>query len=403
MPTTTELLAALKADLNTNKKLVNILANQAEAAGDPNEFYKDAILAESNLYPKWKSERAGARTVNAQIGARQLVNWALAKNVNINRGYEDYTAIGSILEPLMGMVGGDEARDVAAIIVAYRLYLNPDRLQELMTKYKIPAPLVGTGLHGDDINLPVNVPPGQRIGPVIDWKGPDEKELQAFWQQPDYFDVGFLRRAMDAALSVCRIELPSKERLGTGFLIEPGLLLTNYHVLKDEEDPHDDINANAAEALLRFGYVTSPDAAEPEIKPFKLVDEKPILDQSPSGALDFVLLKVEDTVKLEKDIKPLPNKPKPSAGDKGLNVIQHPAGETMKIALSSNGRASVDDESGLIQYVSKTAGGSSGSPCFNNNWDLVAIHHAEISTLWGSRREGILYSRIYERIKGLLQ
>ena len=62
----------------------------------------------------------------------------------------------------------------------------------------------------------------------------------------------------------------------------------------------------------------------------------------------------------------------------------------MKVALSCNGVVDVDANSGKIQYVNKTAGGSSGSPCFNEDWELVALHHAERSRSFGSIREGIL-------------
>ena len=400
-----ERLAALKANPDVINQLTGIFAGQAQVADDPNRFYRIDIISASNLHPNFKMERAAAKAANPRTGARELIEWAISKNVNTNPGYREYTAIGSILEPLLDLVGWEEARQIAATIVAYRLYLNPDRLRELMTKYSIPAPAEGTGLHADGIHVPLGET-GRTIGPAITWRGPDgpgERELQAFWQQPDYFDVGFLMRATDAARAVCRIELPSKGRLGTGFLIEPGLLLTNYHVLKDEEDPGDEIQANAAEAVLRFGYVTAANGAAAEVREFKLAEEGPILFESPVSDLDFVLLKVEEAVKYEQGVKPLPNQPRPAGNDQGLNVIQHPAGETLKVALSSNGVANVDESSGLIQYVSKTAGGSSGSPCFNNKWELVAVHHAEVSTLWGSRREGILYRRIHEKIKGLLK
>lgn len=403
MTNANERLKALQENKGARDILIAILTKLAGATKDPDEFYYSGVLQQSNLPPAWVTERAGAKTVSPKIGATQLLNWAIARNVNIHPQYRDYTAVGSILEPLFDMVGWEDARQLAAIIVAYRLYMNPARLQELMEKYKIPAPAAGTGEHADDLRLVLGEA-GEAVGPPFQWRGGDEKDLQAFWKQPDYFDVGFLMRATEAARAVCRIVLPTKERFGTGFLIEPGLLLTNYHVLKDEEDPDDDIAANVAEAELYFGYVTAADGKEVEVRPFKLAGEGP-LAFSEAGALDFALLKVEDGVKYENSIRPLPNRPLPGgikAGDKSLNVVQHPGGETMKVALSSNGVTSVEEQDGLIQYVSKTAGGSSGSPCFNNEWKLVALHHAEVPTLFGSRREGILYSRVFEKIKGLL-
>jgi hypothetical protein len=52
--------------------------------------------------------------------------------------------------------------------------------------------------------------------------------------------------------------------------------------------------------------------------------------------------------------------------------------------------------------VNKTAVGSSGSPCFDENWYLVALHHAQKARTFGSIREGILFASIYQEIKDFL-
>ena len=62
-------------------------------------------------------------------------------------------------------------------------------------------------------------------------------------------------------------------------------------------------------------------------------------------------------------------------------------------------RVSIAKENGLIQYITKTSPGSSGSPCFNEDWKVVALHHAQKSTHFGSIREGILLSAIYKEIQ----
>ena len=52
----------------------------------------------------------------------------------------------------------------------------------------------------------------REIGPDIDWRGSTEEiQLQSFLKlQPDWYDIGFLKRAIERAASVCRIEIPSK-------------------------------------------------------------------------------------------------------------------------------------------------------------------------------------------------
>jgi len=57
-----------------------------------------------------------------------------------------------------------------------------------------------------------------------------------------------------------------------------------------------------------------------------------------------------------------------------LNIVQHPAGRRKELALQENLITNI--YSAKIRYTTDTEGGSSGSPVFNNGWDLVAIHHA---------------------------
>jgi endonuclease G len=57
-----------------------------------------------------------------------------------------------------------------------------------------------------------------------------------------------------------------------------------------------------------------------------------------------------------------------------LNCVQHPAGRMKELALQKNDVTHVFAD--RIHYTTDTEPGSSGSPVFNNQWDLVALHHA---------------------------
>jgi endonuclease G len=74
----------------------------------------------------------------------------------------------------------------------------------------------------------------------------------------------------------------------------------------------------------------------------------------------------------------------------------------MEVTPNDNGITGIYQSEGLIQYVTRTQGGSSGSPCFNEDWKVVALHHAERAKSFGTIREGILFSAIYDRIKEYL-
>lgn len=115
------------------------------------------------------------------------------------------------------------------------------------------------------------------------------------------------------------------------------------------------------------------------------------------------MLQVESKIKQEKDIKPARwDGNKLPVEKMGINILQHPEGDSMKLSISQDGITGVYENSGLIQYVNKTALGSSGSPCFDENWCLVALHHAQRAKTFGTIREGILFASIYQEIKSHL-
>src|SRR5262250_2655469 len=60
----------------------------------------------------------------------------------------------------------------------------------------------------------------------------------------DLFDINYLELAIAVGRSVARIEIGNAH--ATGFLVGPGLLMTNHHVLENEAD--------ASRALAQFDY-----------------------------------------------------------------------------------------------------------------------------------------------------
>ena len=239
------------------------------------------------------------------------------------------------------------------------------------------------------------------FGPNINWQGlTEEIELQSFFKkQPDWYDVGFLQRIIEQAKSVCRVDLPTLNVTATGVLIAPKYLLTNYHVLKVKG--HDNLEANAQNIQLNFGCFSLDDENETASKSFRLNSQVPILASSPIEKLDYVLLQVEES--LAQALNQEDTKIKPAKLDvnvtlsesDGINILQHPSGESMKLSITCDGITGVYPNSGFVQYINKTAGGSSGSPCFNEKGELVALHHAQRSKSFGTIREGILLSSIY--------
>jgi endonuclease G, mitochondrial len=238
--------------------------------------------------------------------------------------------------------------------------------------------------------------------PDFVWRGTeDQLELQSFWQpEPELWDLTFLKRGIEQAASVCRIERSHGAALGTGFLVKPDILLTNYHVLT--ECDRLDLKTSLSDIVLRFGYFSSEVTGETIGNTFQL-STHPIEKFSPTNKLDYVLLRVETAILEYSQVHSVDlNYAKLPTPKSGINILQHPQGKTMQLALSRNGVTVIDERNGLIQYVSKTFNGSSGSPCFNEDWQVIALHHAMKSKSFGIACEGILLSAIYQDAQAIL-
>jgi hypothetical protein len=76
------------------------------------------------------------------------------------------------------------------------------------------------------------------------------------------------------------------------------------------------------------------------------------------------------------DIRPIPLRRSPATVTRFelVNIVQHPDGRPKEVALQENEVTRVQDK--LIHYRTDTEPGSSGSPVFNNDWELVALHHS---------------------------
>ena len=241
-------------------------------------------------------------------------------------------------------------------------------------------------------------------GPSFEWRGSDDdRQLEGLLtrREVDSYDVAFIQQASQPAAAVCRVELPNEESIGTGFLIAKNLLLTNYHViaLEEDSDPHELLD----QITLRFGYLTTKTGQGAQGQTFKLAPQPLLKFQTVDQGLDYALLKIEDAILTDHSLQPVrTSQGRPPNPDTNIHVLQHPEGQTLKVAFSNNGITGVYERDGLIQYVSNTSVGSSGSPCFNDNWELVAVHHAQVPATFGVKCEGILYQAIYRDIASVL-
>ena len=234
----------------------------------------------------------------------------------------------------------------------------------------------------------------------------NDVQLESFLPQKLSYeaDVGKLRRGLQLSDAVCKVVFTDRATTGTGVLIAPDLVLTNYHVLSKQVIQDRSLLAEKAKTLIfEFGFVSGESETPISPETFAIAPMEPVVSCSPPAQLDYVLLRVEPKIK-SFGIKPVPirSTAQPLSDRDGLNVLQHPEGNVMQASLSASGIVKVHAVQGRVWYVNRTQGGSSGSPCFNSDWDLVALHHASMSRGFGSVREGILFPSILSEISGFI-
>jgi hypothetical protein len=267
----------------------------------------------------------------------------------------------------------------------------------------------------------------QQFGLVPTGTPPRPQLEKMIKQTSSYLDIARWREALGLIEGrVCRVEVPGNV-FGTGFLLGSDAVMTNYHVVRRVIDK----KAAPDKVVLRFDYKRMGDGTV--VNPGKvyslvkgdtdwLIDysEYSPVDLQPepkSGApepdkLDYALLRADgapgDEVLLQaqgQTVKrgwlAISDEAYDFLPDTPLFIVQHPEAEPLKLALDTQAVIGLEGEGRRVHYRTNTEGGSSGSPVFDQNWNLVALHHSgdPRSDMPPRYNEGIPISLILAQLK----
>lgn len=216
---------------------------------------------------------------------------------------------------------------------------------------------------------------------------PDPKNLREvvnnedIVHRDDMVDFAFLQAGSFAGKSVGKLFVPRYENgapvkengkarrtLGTGWLLTDQLVMTNHHVVhfraQGEAPATDaDLLLQGQNTIVKFDYNTADDNGEDAtVAKLEAWDEK----------LDFAVLRLTNPVTRT----PLKIDPTRIVYSDGIyvpvNIIQHPSGHPKRVALRNNLLTGADATT--IRYFTDTLTGSSGSPVFNDSWEVIGLH-----------------------------
>jgi endonuclease G len=257
------------------------------------------------------------------------------------------------------------------------------RLQAVVGDDLRPAEVAQLASGDLSLIFQLSAPARQSVLALID---PSTEELgqleKIVGSTTDYVPIAYLVKALEAAASVIRLIDLRYSPIGTGVMVSRRLLLTNYHVIPSA--------FQASRQLAQFRYELDGDGTERSTIEFRL-DPEALLISSPVDQLDFTLVALGNRVGgTAAESADFGHASLSAASDKHatgdfVTLIQHPAGDYKQIALRENRIIGRGRNGVTLHYAADTLGGSSGSPVYNDQLQLIALHHSG-----GPRNEFIL-------------
>lgn len=199
--------------------------------------------------------------------------------------------------------------------------------------------------------------------------------LERIIGKSDLIGVHYLELGLAVSRSVGRVHIRApngqNQGYGTGFMVSPRLLLTNNHVLSSIRE--------AASSRVEFNYQDDTEGSLLSSVTFNLDPEAFFVTDR---HLDYSLVAVGERSRDDGGTldqfgwnRLIEEEGKVILGEY-INIIQHPNGEPKQLALRENQLVDLLEE--FMHYETDTGPGSSGSPVFNDQWEVVGLHHSGV-------------------------
>jgi S1-C subfamily serine protease len=198
-------------------------------------------------------------------------------------------------------------------------------------------------------------------------------DLERVFGADRFQSLDWYRRGLARCAAVGRIGREASRGVGTGFLVKgsslhPALgdglyLLTNRHVVSPK--PEVSIAITPEDAIVTFEGLLGAEGQTWTVKR--------VVFTSPIEELDATLLELDRPVENVEPYPVAPRLPEPK-GEQRVYVVGHPQGGGLSFSLQDNLLLAWDSRK--VHYRTPTEPGSSGSPVFDDQWRLIALHHA---------------------------
>ncbi len=187
----------------------------------------------------------------------------------------------------------------------------------------------------------------------------------------DFVGIAFFERGRRVADAVARIAYGNGRPQGSGFMVAPGLILTNHHVIETE--------AAAAELCVEFDYEIDANNMARKVTRYRLNPARCFVTDGIEG-LDYTLVALGERISGERMAADFGYVPLSDAADKHMlgevaNIIQHPQGRHKEVVVRENRLVARDETVNVLHYLADTEAGASGSIVSNNDWEPIALHH----------------------------